>query len=70
MEIVVQKYGGSSVSDISKLERVAKRIVQTARKGKRVCTVVSAMGGYTDKLMALAKQITVSPPRRELDMLL
>ena len=70
MEIVVQKYGGSSVADISKLERVAKRIAQTARKGKRVCIVVSAMGGSTDELMALAKQITASPPRRELDMLL
>src|SRR5437762_5942903 len=70
MEIVVQKYGGSSVADVPKLERVADRIARTAREGKRVCVVVSAMGKATDQLIALAKQVTESPPRRELDMLL
>ncbi|MCI0623679.1 MAG: aspartate kinase [Acidobacteria bacterium] len=69
-EIVVQKYGGSSVSDIPKLERVAERVVATARQGKQVCVVVSAMGRTTDDLIRLAQQITDSPPRRELDMLL
>src|SRR4051812_28037586 len=70
MEIVVQKYGGSSVADTQKLERVADRVVSTAKEGKRVCVVVSAMGKTTDQLIAMAKQITDSPPRRELDMLL
>ena len=70
MEIVVQKYGGSSVADVPKLERVADRIARTAREGKRVCVVVSAMGRTTDQLLALAREITDSPPRRELDMLL
>src|SRR5262252_3632281 len=70
MEIVVQKYGGSSVADVPKLERVAERVVRTAREGKRVCVVVSAMGRTTDELLALARQVTESPPRRELDMLL
>jgi len=70
MEIVVQKYGGSSVADVPKLERVADRIARVAREGKRVCVVVSAMGRTTDQLLALAREITDSPPRRELDMLL
>ena len=70
MEIVVQKYGGSSVADVPRLERVADRIARTAREGKRVCVVVSAMGRTTDQLLALAREITDSPPRRELDMLL
>ena len=70
MEIVVQKYGGSSVADVPKLERVADRIARTAREGNRVCVVVSAMGRTTDQLLALAREITDSPPRRELDMLL
>jgi aspartate kinase len=70
MQIVVQKYGGSSVADVPKLEKVAERVVRTAREGNRVCVVVSAMGKTTDQLIALARQITESPPRRELDMLL
>src|SRR5262245_59224633 len=70
LDIVVQKYGGSSVADLPRLERVAERVVRTAREGKRVCVVVSAMGKTTDELIALARQITEAPPRRELDMLL
>ena len=70
MQIVVQKYGGSSVADVPKIEQVAERVVRTAREGHRVCVVVSAMGKTTDQLIALARQITESPPRRELDMLL
>jgi aspartate kinase len=70
MNIVVHKYGGSSVADVPKLEQVAERVVRTAREGKRVCVVVSAMGRTTDGLIELARQITDSPPRRELDMLL
>ena len=70
MEIIVQKYGGSSVADVPRLERVADRVVKTAQEGKRVCVVVSAMGRTTDDLITLAHQITDSPPRRELDMLL
>src|SRR5499433_3917963 len=70
MQIVVQKYGGSSVADVSRIEQVAERVVRTAREGARVCVVVSAMGKTTDELIALARQITEAPPRRELDMLL
>ena len=70
MQIVVQKYGGSSVADVEKLKRVAERVVATARSGKRVCVVVSAMGDTTDELVELAGRVSPAPPRRELDMLL
>lgn len=70
MTIVVQKYGGSSVADVGKLERVAEKVVETRRAGTDVVVVVSAMGKTTDQLLALAHQIDASPPRRELDMLL
>src|SRR5262245_29174933 len=68
--IVVQKYGGSSVADPVKLGRVADRVAATAREGKRVVVVVSAMGKTTDELLALARSVAPAPPRRELDMLL
>ena len=70
MQIVVQKYGGSSVADVEKLKRVAERVVATALSGKRVCVVVSAMGDTTDELVELAGRVSPAPPRRELDMLL
>ena len=68
--IVVQKYGGSSVADPLKLGRVADRVAATVALGKRVVVVVSAMGKTTDELLALARTVTPTPPRRELDMLL
>jgi aspartate kinase len=70
LPIVVHKYGGSSVADVERLRKVARRVVETARAGKRVCVVVSAMGDSTDELIGLAKKVTPAPPRRELDMLL
>jgi aspartate kinase len=68
--IVVQKYGGSSVADARRIKQVAERIVSTQRAGKKVVVVVSAMGDTTDDLLARAREIAESPPRRELDMLL
>jgi aspartate kinase len=70
MSIVVQKYGGSSVADPTKLQRVAERVMQTRASGHDVVVVVSAMGNTTDELLALAKTISPNPDRRELDMLL
>ena len=70
MGIVVQKYGGSSVSDAAAVKCVAQRIVRTVQAGNKVCVVVSAMGDTTDELLALAEQVTPTPPGRELDMLL
>ena len=68
--IVVQKYGGSSVATIEKLEAIAKRVVARQAEGFGVVVVVSAMGNKTDELIRLALQITSNPPARELDMLL
>ena len=68
--IVVQKYGGSSVADTQRICKVAQRIADTRRQGKQVCVVVSAMGTTTNELLAKAREITQSPSRRELDMLL
>ncbi len=70
MGVVVQKYGGSSVGDAEKIKRVAERIVATRRAGHDVVVAVSAMGDTTDELLELARQVSVLPPPRELDMLL
>ncbi|MBX3272815.1 MAG: aspartate kinase [Sandaracinaceae bacterium] len=70
MAVVVQKYGGSSVADVPKLERVAEKVVATRASGLDVVVVISAMGKTTDQLLALAHEVDASPPRRELDMLL
>ncbi len=70
MGLVVQKYGGSSVSDAERIKRVAERIVATKKDGHDVCVVVSAMGDTTDDLLDLAQQVSPLPPGRELDMLL
>ena len=70
MGLVVQKYGGSSVSDAERIKRVAERIVATRKDGHDVCVVVSAMGDTTDELLDLATQVSPLPPLRELDMLL
>jgi aspartate kinase len=68
--IVVQKYGGTSVGDVERMKRVARRIVETHRAGNQVLAVVSAMGKTTDELVAMAAQINTRPPQRELDILL
>lgn len=70
VSIVVQKYGGSSVADVSRIKQVAERVMRTHRAGHDVVVVVSAMGDTTDDLLALAKQVSTNPDRRELDMLL
>ncbi len=70
MQVVVQKYGGSSVADVERIRAVAQRVAQTREAGKQVCVVVSAMGKTTDQLLALARDISPAPSRRELDMLL
>jgi aspartate kinase len=70
MGLIVQKYGGSSVSDAEAMKRVASRIVASKKAGHQVVVVVSAMGDTTDELIDLANQITPLPAGRELDMLL
>jgi aspartate kinase len=70
MPIVVQKYGGSSVADVTRIQQVAERIMRTKAAGYDVAVVVSAMGDTTDELLGLARQVAKNPDRRELDMLL
>ena len=70
MKVIVQKYGGSSVSDIPSIQRVAARIVAAVDQGWRVVVVVSAMGNTTNELLRLAKEVSPEPKRRELDLLI
>ena len=70
MALVVQKYGGSSVSDVDAIRRVARRIVATRQAGNTVVVVVSAMGDTTDELLDQAAALTTAPPAREMDILL
>ena len=70
MALVVQKYGGSSVSDVDAMRRVARRIVATREAGNTVVVVVSAMGDTTDELLDQAAALTSDPPAREMDILL
>jgi aspartate kinase len=68
--LIVQKYGGSSVADTDKIKNVARRVVETKKKGNQVVVVISALGDTTDRLVELAYRITRRPREREMDMLL
>jgi aspartate kinase len=70
MSLIVQKYGGTSVGSVEKIVRVAERVVENVKAGHRLVVVVSAMGGETDKLVALAREIGGDAPNpREYDVL-
>jgi len=69
-KLIVQKYGGSSVGDVSRIERVCDRIISYAKKGNKLAVVVSAMGDTTDELIDLARKINPAPEEREMDMLI
>ena len=64
MGIVVQKYGGSSLSDAAAVKRVARRIVEQKKAGHDVVVAVSAMGDTTDELLDLAGGVSPVPPAR------
>ena len=68
--LIVQKYGGSSLSSPERIHAVADRIAARADGQNGVIVTVSAMGETTDELMRLAHAVTESPPQREMDMLL
>ena len=70
MALIVQKYGGSSVGTVERIQAVAQRVQATVATGHSVVVVVSAMGKTTDGLVKLAADITDQPSRREMDMLL
>jgi len=70
MSLIVQKYGGTSVADIERIQNVAKRVAKTYKNGNDVVVILSAMAGVTDELIEMAQQVTSSPDSRELDVLL
>jgi aspartate kinase len=70
MPLVVQKYGGTSVGTLDRIQHVAQRISRIRATGTQVVVVVSAMAGETDKLVKMARQICDNPERREMDLLL
>jgi aspartate kinase len=69
MALVVQKYGGSSMGTIDRIRNVAKRVAKTYDAGNDMVVVVSAMQGETNKLVALANEISEFPDNREYDVL-
>jgi aspartate kinase len=68
--LIVQKFGGSSVANVERIQNVAKRVASYRKKGYELVVVVSALGDTTDELIALANQINTEPSEREMDMLL
>ena len=70
MALIVQKYGGTSVANIEKIENVAKKVIKTKQAGNDVVVVVSAMAGETDRLIALANKAADPPDPREYDSLI
>ncbi len=69
-ETVVMKFGGTSVADAERIKRAARRIVAQREAGRRVVAVLSARGKTTDELIAMAEEVSATPDRREMDMLL
>ncbi|WP_320666773.1 aspartate kinase [Prochlorococcus sp. MIT 1307] len=70
MALLVQKFGGTSVGSVKRIQAVAKRVASSRELGHELVIVVSAMGHTTDELTCLAEAISSNPPQREMDMLL
>lgn len=70
MALLVQKFGGTSVGSIERIDAVAERVIAAREAGHDIVVVVSAMSGETDRLLGLAREITPQPGGRELDVLL
>jgi len=68
MALIVQKYGGTSVGSVERIRSVARRVARFHREGHRLVVVVSAMSGETNRLLALAHELSRSPDPRELDV--
>jgi len=66
-DVLIQKFGGSSMGSVERIKKVAERIAEKASRGHRLVVVVSAMGDTTDDLIALINKVTTFPDRRELD---
>ena len=69
MALIVQKYGGTSVGSVERIQAVAEKVKQRHDRGDRVVVVVSAMSGETNRLVALARDIDEAPSAREMDVL-
>ncbi|MGD8521842.1 MAG: aspartate kinase, partial [Desulfobacterales bacterium] len=70
MSLIVQKYGGTSVADLERIRNVAERIAKNYDRGHQIVVILSAMAGITDNLIDMARDVTESPDKRELDVLL
>ncbi len=70
MALIVQKYGGTSVGTIERIQSVADKVIESKKQGHQIVVVVSAMSGETDRLLSLAKSLSHTPTPRELDVLL
>ena len=70
MALIVQKYGGTSVGTVERIQAVADKLIRTRNEGNDVVVVVSAMSGETNRLLALANEVNPRPEGRELDVLL
>ena len=70
MSLIVQKYGGTSVANLERIQNVAGRVAKTYDRGNEVVVILSAMAGITDDLIHMAGKIAQSPDKRELDVLL
>ncbi len=68
--LIVQKYGGTSVGTIDRMQKVAERCLATARQGHQVAVVVSAMSGETNRLLELTRQLHDDPNDREVDLII
>ena len=70
MTLIVQKYGGTSVGSVERIEAVADRVAKHHSAGEQLVVVVSAMSGETNRLLGLAKSILDDPTPRELDIMM
>ena len=68
MALIVQKYGGTSVGSVDRIKNVARRVARFHRQGHQLVIVVSAMSGETNRLLALARELSPNPDPRELDV--
>ena len=69
MALIVQKFGGTSVANTERIKNVAKRVARWKAQGHDIIVVPSAMSGETNRLIALAKEISSTPAPRELDVI-
>ena len=70
MALIVQKFGGTSVGNVERIQNVAKQVAASVKEGHKVVVAVSAMSGETNRLTALAKEMQDRPSKREMDVLL